>query len=132
MKRSGIATILMFLATMAFVPMAGAAGAALSGNALKDLVTGKRIYLQTPFGGEFPLRYNADGTVKGDGTALGLGKFLAPKETGKWWVKGDNLCQKWPTWYKGRTTCFTIEKTGPGTIKWFRDDGKVGTARVGN
>lgn len=131
MKRSGISIILVSLLVGTVSIAAQAAGPALAGQSLKDLVTGRRIYLQTPFGGEFPLYYKADGTVSGNGAALGLGKFMAPKETGKWWVNGSNLCQKWPTWYKGRTTCFTIEKTGPGTIRWTRDDGKVGTARVG-
>jgi hypothetical protein len=104
----------------------------LRGNELKSLVSGKRIYLKTPFGGEFPLYYQTSGAVSGDGTALGLGKFMAPRETGKWWVDGKNLCQQWPTWYDGKATCFTVEKTGPRTINWLRDDGKSGTARIGS
>ncbi|TDH36381.1 hypothetical protein E2A64_13480 [Pseudohoeflea suaedae] len=102
----------------------------LRGQDLKTLVSGKRIYLQTPFGGEFPLYYQTSGAVSGDGSALGLGKFMAPKETGKWWVDGANLCQQWPTWYDGKATCFTIEKTGAKTLNWVRDDGKSGTARI--
>ena len=104
----------------------------LQGQELKSLVSGKRIYLQTPFGGEFPLYYQTSGVVSGDGSALGLGKFMAPKEKGKWWVKGANLCQQWPTWYDGKTTCFTIEKTGASSLNWVRDDGKSGTARIGS
>ena len=109
-----------------------AAAEALKGSELKSLVSGKRIYLKTPFGGEFPLYYQTSGAVSGDGSALGLGKFMAPKETGKWWVDGQNLCQQWPTWYDGKKTCFTVEKTGPTTINWLRDDGKSGTARIGS
>lgn len=122
------------LAAVAIAPLLLAAPLAhatpLAGDDLKSLVAGKRIYLKVPFGGEFPLYYQANGTVSGDGTALGLGKYLAPKETGKWWVKGDNLCQQWPTWYKGKVTCFTIEKTGDSTLNWHRDDGKSGIARI--
>ena len=73
-----------------------------------------------------------NGAVSGDGSALGLGKFMAPKETGKWWVDGANLCQQWPTWYDGKATCFTIEKTGDSSLNWVRDDGKSGTARIGS
>lgn len=106
-------------------------GQELSGAELKSFVNGKRVYLQVPLGGEFPLHYKKSGTVSGDGTALGLGKFLAPKESGKWWVDANRLCQKWPTWYKGRTTCFKITKTGPATLRWLRDDGTKGKARIG-
>lgn len=102
----------------------------LAGEALRDLVAGKRVYLQTPFGGEFPLHYKVDGSVTGDGTELGLARFFAPRETGSWWVDGGNLCQQFPTWYDGRTSCFTIEKTGSDTINWTRDDGQSGQARV--
>lgn len=55
----------------------------LSGNEIKSMITGKRIFLKVPFAGEFPLRYSANGTVFGDGTALGLGKRMAPKEAGR-------------------------------------------------
>ena len=102
----------------------------LAGNDLRQLVTGKRVYLATPFGGEFPLNYRSSGVVTGDGSALGLGKLMAPKESGKWWVKDDQLCQQWPTWYDGKTTCFRISKTGGNSIEWVRDDGKQGRARI--
>jgi hypothetical protein len=102
----------------------------LAGNQLKQFVNGKRVYLATPFGGEFPLNYQRTGAVTGDGTALGLGKFFAPTETGRWWVKGENLCQKWPTWYDGKTTCFQIRKTGERSLDWTRDDGRSGKARI--
>jgi hypothetical protein len=102
----------------------------LSGNQLKQFVNGKRVFLATPFGGEFPLNYKSTGVVTGDGTALGLGKFFAPTESGRWWVKGQNLCQQWPTWYDGKTTCFRIRKTGDSSLNWVRDDGRSGKARI--
>ncbi|MCY0094975.1 hypothetical protein [Hoeflea ulvae] len=102
----------------------------LAGAELKGFVNGKRVYLATPFGGEFPLNYQPSGVVSGDGTSLGLGKFLAPKENGRWWVKGENLCQQWPTWYDGKATCFRIEKTGDQSLNWVRDDGRRGKARI--
>ena len=102
----------------------------LAGSKLKQFVTGKRVYLATPFGGEFPLNYKSSGSVTGDGTALGLGRFLAPKETGRWWVQGETLCQQWPTWYDGKPSCFRIIKTGDQTLNWQRDDGRSGKARI--
>ena len=80
--------------------------------------------------GWFPLRYASSRRVTGDGTALGLARFFAPKETGKWWVKSDRLCQKFPTWYRGKTFCFSLEKAGAKKLRWRRDDGYSGTALI--
>lgn len=102
----------------------------LSGDGIKKMISGKNVYLSTPYGLEFPLRYNTNGTVSGDASGFSMAKMLAPKETGKWWVKGPKLCQQWKTWYDGKALCFTVNKTGKSTLSWKRDDGLAGTARV--
>lgn len=102
----------------------------LAGEALKDTVSGKQIYLATPFGGEFPLNYRANGQVDGSGKAIGLGKWMQPTDSGSWWIDGEKLCQKWRTWYDGKRFCFTVKSTGPKQIAWTRDDGLSGTARI--
>lgn len=109
---------------------AGAAAEALSGAALKSYIGGKRIYLAVPLGGEIPLNYRKNGRVDGSGEAVGLGKYMTPKDSGRWWVSGNKLCQKWQQWYDGRTFCFTVTKVSDGRIRWMRDDGKSGVARV--
>lgn len=110
---------------------ASAAGAAnLAGDALKQAVSGKQVYLATPLGGEFPLNYRTNGVVDGSGKAVGLGKFMQPTDTGTWWVKGEKLCQKWKNWYDGKEFCFTVQSEGPNKISWVRDDGMKGTARI--
>ena len=101
----------------------------LSGNEINSLISGKKVLLQTSWGA-FPLRYASSRRVTGDGTALGLARFFAPKETGKWWVKSDRLCQKFPTWYRGNTFCFSLEKAGAKKLRWRRDDGYSGTALI--
>ena len=101
----------------------------LSGDGLRKAIVGKRIFLAAPVG-EFPLNYRANGTVDGSGEALGLGKFLAPTDSGKWWIEGEKLCQKWQKWYDGKPFCFTVRETGERKIAWVRDDGYSGTARV--
>ena len=101
----------------------------LSGNEINSLISGKKVLLQTSWG-SFPLRYATSRRVTGDGTALGLARFFAPKETGKWWVKSDRLCQKFPTWYRGKTFCFSLEKAGAKKLRWRRDDGYSGTALI--
>lgn len=105
-------------------------GVTLRGEALKDAVRGKRIYLAVPLGGELPLYYRADGRVDGSGEAAGLGRFLKPSDSGRWWVEGERLCQQWETWYQGRVFCFTVQKLPENRIAWARDDGEKGIARI--
>lgn len=101
----------------------------LSGKEIDRMISGKKVVLQTSFGA-FPLRYKASKEVTGDGTGLGLARFFAPKETGRWWVVSDRLCQKFPTWYRGKTLCFTLQNAGANKLRWQRDDGYSGTAMI--
>ena len=96
---------------------------------IRKTITGVRIMLQSPFG-EFPLTYKSNGTVTGDGSTVGLGRFFAPRETGKWWIADNQLCQQWPTWYDGEVFCFKLQKTGDRSLYWVRDDGESGKARI--
>jgi hypothetical protein len=109
---------------------ASASAETVAGDALKALVAGKKVYLSTPYGIEFPLRYDTDGRVTGDASRFTLARMFAPRETGRWWVDGERLCQKWPSWYDGRTFCFTVRAQGTGRISWVRDDGFSGSARI--
>ena len=119
--------------TLSVLPFAALAdGSPLPGDAIKRLVSGKNVFLSVPLGGEFPLRYNSNGVVEGNGEATGLGKFMAPKDAGKWWITENRLCQQWKSWYDGKPFCFTISQTGPNAIQWKRDDGYSGTARITN
>lgn len=129
MKRTIFASLLA-VATMVLALPNAAMAETVSGESLRSMVNGKRIYLKIPLGGEFPLFYKANGQVTGDGSKVGLGRYFAPKETGRWYVDGANLCQQFPTWYKGRVSCFTIQKTGENTLRWQRDDGYSGRARI--
>ena len=55
---------------------------------------------------------------------------MTPKDRGRWWVSGNKVCQKWQQWYDGRTFCFTVAKLSDSRIRWVRDDGKSGVARI--
>lgn len=124
------AAMLSVLALAAVAAGPALASENLAGDELKRAVSGKEIYLATPFGGEFPLNYRANGVVDGSGKAIGLGKFMQPTDSGEWWVEGEKLCQKWKSWYKGKPFCFTVQSTGENRISWVRDDGLKGTARI--
>jgi len=108
MKRTGLVTRargVRFLAPALALCLIAAPSAAeaLSGDKLKSFISGKRIYLAVPLGGEIPLNYRPGGTVDGTGEAAGLGRYMAPKDRGRWWVSGNRLCQKWQQWYDGKT-----------------------------
>jgi hypothetical protein len=105
--------------------------ARLSGDALRRFLADRRIYLSVPLGGELPLFYRSDGHLDGSGEAAGLGRFLAPSDSGRWWIDGERICQKWQSWYDGRTFCFTLDLLGGDRVAWNRDDGEKGVARVG-
>lgn len=102
----------------------------MQNDAIRETISGRNVVLST-MGIEFPLIYSVGGSVTGDGTKAGLAKFFTPKETGKWWVENDQLCQKFPTWYKGKTWCFKLEKVDAKQLKWQRDDGFTGKAWIG-
>lgn len=123
--------ILMSAGLLIGLTGAAHANTQLQGGEIKQLVSGKRIYLAAPIGGEFPLFYRPDGQVDGSGEAIGLGRFLKPKDKGRWWVRGDSLCQKWETWYEGRTMCFTLTDLGGNRLRWVQDNGDSGVARIG-
>jgi hypothetical protein len=112
-------------------PSMASPAAPLTDAQIRQKVVGKRIYLATPLGGEFPLHYKTDGQVDGSGEALGIGKFVRPTDKGKWWISQNQLCQKWQTWYDGKPMCFKLRSLGADKLAWVQDNGDEGTARIG-
>ena len=101
----------------------------LKDDNIRESIAGQKVVLSA-MGFEFPLFYNSNGKVTGDGTDTGLAAYFSPKETGQWWVANDRLCQKFPTWYKGKTWCFELQRVDEKRLKWRRDDGFTGKARI--
>lgn len=128
--RGAALALALIAAGVAWPAFANENGTALRGEALREAVSGKRIYLSVPLGGELPLYYQSNGRVDGSGEAAGLGRFLKPTDSGRWWVEGERLCQQWESWYQGRVFCFTVKKLPENRIAWARDDGEKGVARI--
>lgn len=117
------------LGAVSAVPSAQAA--AISASEIQSQIIGRTIFLATPFGGEFPLNYRPGGQVDGNGEAVGLGRFVQPEDTGRWWIDGNRLCQQFQNWYDGAPMCFNLTRTGESTLNWVRDNGETGRARIG-
>ncbi len=99
---------------------------------IRSMIIGRTIYLAAPMGGEFPLNYKPSGEVDGNGKAVGLGKFIQPTDSGRWWIQANKLCQQFKVWYDGSKMCFELTENGPNSVKWVRDNGDSGIARIGN
>ncbi len=99
----------------------------LSGDALKEMVVGKTVVLNTPMGG-IPISYSGNGTMTGRAKDMRL-YTGRERDQGIWWVNADQICQKWDTWLDGRSYCFKLRLEGR-VVHWRRNDGHSGTATI--
>ncbi|MBN8943457.1 MAG: hypothetical protein J0H01_28385 [Rhizobiales bacterium] len=126
---------LRMVAAWIVVAASGIASAAqadpMTSDEIRQDIIGRNIFLAAPLGGEFPLNYRRSGRVDGNGQALGLGRVMQPRDSGRWWIANNRLCQQFHTWYDGTPMCFALTRTGGSSLKWLRDNGESGTARIG-
>lgn len=110
---------------------AGAASAALSGSVLRNAVSNKTVVLKIS-GFELPIRYSSRGTMTGRMStfAAAFSGSKSVSDHGKWWVDGQKLCQKWFSWMDGATYCYALSEQGRNKVRWVRNDGRSGTARI--
>jgi len=126
--RTVFATLVLAVAMFARPLPVFAGSEVLSGSALTSFVSGKVVYVSTSTG-SMPIRYSSNGTMSA--SSGGIGKLTGlGSDTGKWWVKGSRLCQRWTTWLEAKTHCVTVRKAG-GKVHWTSTSGKSGTATVG-
>ena len=107
-------------------------GKNMSAKDIRHDIIGRTIFLAAPVTGEFPLNYRKNGVVDGEGAALGLGRFVKPNDTGKWWIEGNKLCQQFKTWYNGAKRCFSLVRLDTSSVKWILGNGDTGIARIGD
>ncbi|MBX2806125.1 MAG: hypothetical protein KTR19_09150 [Hyphomicrobiales bacterium] len=126
------------LAVTAATIIAGTASAsdghkALSGSNLRSAISGKTIHLHTPIGSTVPIRYRSNGTMTGKSSKslATLAGEKVTKDRGRWWVSKSQLCQKWQNWSDGRAYCYKLSVNGT-SVRWTRNDGRRGTARLSN
>ena len=99
----------------------------LTGEALRQAVSGKAVLIETPIG-SFPVHYKSDGTMTGQSPAF-VASLGTEKDRGQWWIADDHLCQRWYRWLDAKQYCFKLQRSG-ATVHWRRDDGLSGTATI--
>ena len=102
----------------------------LTEDELRQAITGKTIYLNVS-GFDLPIRYKANGRMTGSmGTvAATFSKGDGSRDSGRWWIESNQLCQRWTSWLDAKTHCYRIIRRGE-TVYWSRDDGVSGTVRL--
>lgn len=124
----------LVLAAALALPASGALAedAALTGDELKKAISGKTVFLKIS-GFELPIKYAANGRMSGkmSTVAASLSRGDGSSDSGKWWVENDQLCQKWTAWMDGKTYCYKLTQLGKASVRWVRNDGRSGTARIG-
>ena len=100
----------------------------LVGDALRNAVSGKTVYLNIS-GFELPIRYSASGRMSGKmgSMAAALSRGDGASDSGRWWIEDNQLCQRWSSWM---SYCYKFTLKGK-SVRWVRNDGRSGTARIG-
>ena len=83
----------------------------LSGEALRQAVSGETVLIATPIG-SFPIRYNSNGTMTG-GAPVFVASLGTRRDSGQWWIADDRLCQRWYRWLAAKRHCFKLQHAGP-------------------
>lgn len=98
---------------------------------LRKLVSGKTIHLRAAVGVVLPITYRANGTMTGrlKSIVANLAGQGPKADKGRWWIKQGQLCQTWTHWLEGQTYCYRLTRDG-STVRWKRNDGRSGTARI--
>jgi hypothetical protein len=121
------------LASSLALPAAAASAepTSLAGDELRRAVSGKTVHLNVS-GFELPIRYAAGGRMSGKmgAGAASLSLHERVSDTGRWWIKDDQLCQRWTSWMEGKSYCYKLTRQGK-TVQWVRNDGRSGTAWLG-
>ena len=104
----------------------------LAGDELRQAISGKTVFLNIS-GFELPIRYAANGRMSGkmSTVAASFSRGDGAQDRGKWWVSDDQLCQQWTSWMDGKSYCYRLTREG-STVHWARNDGRSGTARIGD
>jgi hypothetical protein len=102
----------------------------LTEDQLREAIVGKTIYLNVS-GFDLPILYKANGRMAGNMGAVAAAFSLGDgsRDSGRWWIDSNQLCQRWTSWMEGQIHCYKITRKG-NVINWLREDGVSGRARI--
>jgi hypothetical protein len=127
MKRILLVAALVGLATTA---TQAANFGELNGSGVRKALSGKTVYLSAS-GIVLPIAYRSNGTMTGtlNASAAAFVGGASTKDTGRWWISKNQLCQRWNRWQGGKSYCYKLSRQGQN-VAWVRNDGRRGTARI--
>jgi hypothetical protein len=128
-----IAFVIFNLLLGAVPTLAQQMSAPADGEALRQAIAGRTVYVVTPLGVELPIRYHANGTMTSKSSAhlASMAGESTHMDYGRWWVANGRLCQRWQNWLSRQSYCYEMTITG-NEVTWRRNDGRTGTARLGS
>jgi len=85
-------------------------GETFSGSDITAALAGMSAYGITRNGLRTTTMWGRTGSLKSDV----LNNFARPprKDSGKWWVQGDQLCRQYMSWYAGQKLCGALRRDG--------------------
>jgi hypothetical protein len=130
MYKKRILLIAALVACTATVATAANSGD-LNGPAVRKALTGKTVYLSAR-GIVLPVAYRSNGVMSGrlQASVASFAGSAPTKDSGRWWISRDQLCQRWNRWQGGKSYCYKLSRQGQ-SLAWVRNDGRRGTARIG-
>jgi hypothetical protein len=105
-------------------------GTFLTEKELRQAIVDKTVYLNVS-GFELPIHYKPNGRMTGNMgvVAATFSQGDGSRDSGRWWIDANQLCQRWTSWMDGQIHCYKISRQG-NVINWLREDGVSGTARI--
>jgi hypothetical protein len=105
-------------------------GTSLTEKELRQAIVDKTVYLNVS-GFELPIHYKLNGRMTGNMgvVAATFSQGDGSRDSGRWWIDANQLCQRWTSWMDGQIHCYKISRQG-NVINWLREDGVSGTARI--
>ena len=107
------------LATTTVLLLGGANAATLDGAAAKKVMAGATITGTNAAGNPYTVTFSRSGSVKGK-----AGFNDEYKDTGSWWMDGDQFCRQYKVWFDNKVGCYGISTKG-NVVRFHSKSGTI-------
>jgi len=114
---AALADVLRDLQTAGQEPGAARLEGALSGDQIRGALNGAMLRCKTVYGEPYTIELFEDGTMTGRAGG-------DDRDTGAWWVEGDQWVRQWRNWAYGEAAGYYITIDGD-RIRWFNKQNKL-------